>query len=183
VNEKTTRKLNWCGEVKILPEFWAQKQLVMRELRAAQRYCCDVTLRRLVCNLWHFEGSCSVFATSGITSGHRVTSQSIWIFSRGLMIKHLSVWLKRRHVHFKYLTSFIGSFLHKPQNEVDSARWLCPLHGWLVNITYRTKSLSLRGLVMSVCPHAATRLPLDGFWCNLILELFFANLWRKFKFH
>ena len=37
--------------------------------------------------------------------------------------------------------------------------------------------------VMSVCPHGTTRLPLDGYWWNLIFETFFENLSRKFKFH
>jgi hypothetical protein len=37
--------------------------------------------------------------------------------------------------------------------------------------------------VVSVRPHGTTRLPLDGFWWNLIFEIFFENLSRKFKFH
>ena len=37
---------------------------------------------------------------------------------------------------------------------------------------------------LSVCPHATTRLPLVGFWWNLIFQLcFFENLSRKFKFN
>jgi hypothetical protein len=37
-------------------------------------------------------------------------------------------------------------------------------------------------LVLSVCPHGITRLPLDGFWWNMIFEIF-SKTWRKFKFH
>jgi len=38
--------------------------------------------------------------------------------------------------------------------------------------------------IMSVCPSAhMVQLPLDGFSWNLIFEVFFLNLSRKFKFH
>jgi hypothetical protein len=49
---------------------------------------------------------------------------------------------------------------------------------------FRKASISF---VMSVCrsvrPYGTTRLPLDGFSRNLILENFFENLSRKMKFH
>jgi len=37
-------------------------------------------------------------------------------------------------------------------------------------------------LVMSVCLHGTTRLPLEGFSPNLIFEHVFENMPRKFKF-
>jgi hypothetical protein len=36
--------------------------------------------------------------------------------------------------------------------------------------------------VMSVCPHGTTRLPLDGFWWNLIFETFSKICWENSNF-
>ena len=64
--------------------------------------------------------------------------------------------------------------------EVEFCR-IRPNRGWCFDTIAKFRKATTT-FVMPVCRHGTTRLPLDEFWRNLTVEVFFQNLSIKLKF-
>jgi len=82
----------------------------------------------------------------------------------------------------KLVHPFFRLYVTKYRKFLNLLKWNLPFVGALAKLRKATISLPCLSVSPSVCRHATTRIPLDGFSWNLILGYFF-NLSSKFELH